>query len=147
MRVFIGGIIQGSKHGQEIHSQDYRTRIKEALEEHVSDAVIHCQFELHPESVNYPASEGRLVFFQGVAQASVCDVVIAYLPEASMGTAIEMWEAQQAGKIVFSISPMGTNWVINYLSRRVFTDIESFLEFIRSGEFLAAVTEELSEEK
>jgi hypothetical protein len=58
------------------------------------------------------------------------------VPEASMGTAIEMWQAYGAGIPVVSISPMFDNWVIKFLSARAFATLEEFAEFIASGGLL-----------
>jgi hypothetical protein len=62
------------------------------------------------------------------------DVVIAFVPEASMGTAIEMWEAYQHGRMVVTISPLVHNWVIRFCSHRVFRDLESFEAALESGQ-------------
>ena len=54
------------------------------------------------------------------------DLLIAYVPEASMGTAVEMWEAWKNGAVIISISGMTRNWVVRYLSHRIYPDLESF---------------------
>ena len=54
------------------------------------------------------------------------DVLIAYVPEASMGTAIEIWEAWKNGALVLAISPMDQNWAIRFLSHAIYPDLESF---------------------
>ncbi len=55
------------------------------------------------------------------------DLVIAYLPVASMGTALEMYSAYQSGVPVVTISPLQENWVVRATSRRQFRDLESFI--------------------
>jgi hypothetical protein len=62
------------------------------------------------------------------------DVLLAFLPSASMGTAIEMWEAFQHGAAVFSISPMTHNWAVKYLSHGIYADEAEFLAALGSGE-------------
>jgi hypothetical protein len=52
---------------------------------------------------------------------------------ASMGTAIEMWEAYRSGVRVFSISHMVANWVVKLLSSRVFPTLEAFEDFVVNG--------------
>jgi hypothetical protein len=61
---------------------------------------------------------------------------VAYLPEASMGTAVEMWEAHRAGKLVLAITPLARNWVVRFLSHRVYHDLAEFEEAVRSGELM-----------
>ena len=73
--------------------------------------------------------------------ATSADVVVAFVPEASMGTAIEVWQAHQAGRIVLTISPMTENWVIRILSSRNFETFEMFERFVRSGRFAEYVAE------
>jgi hypothetical protein len=50
-----------------------------------------------------------------------------------MGTAIEMWQAYGAGARILSISPMSENWVVKFLSERVFATMEEFADFVASG--------------
>ena len=59
--------------------------------------------------------------------AATADVLVAYVPEASMGTAIEMWQAFKAGAHVFTISPLAENWVVKFLSQRVFATLDEFV--------------------
>ena len=64
--------------------------------------------------------------------AAASDLLIAYVPTASMGTALEMYVAHARGVPVVTISPLAENWVVRALSRRVYEDL---------GEFLAALGE------
>ena len=73
------------------------------------------------------------------AEAGQSDALIAYLPEASMGTAIEIWQAYVNRRVIFTISPLSRNWVVRFLSNRVFADLEQFAQFVASGEFKRAV--------
>ena len=70
--------------------------------------------------------------------------VIAYVPEASMGTAIEMWEAHRSGKAVVAVSPLVHNWVIKFCSTCIFPDIESLEAEIVSGKLAQRLKEYLS---
>ena len=45
------------------------------------------------------------MFFRHNRMCREIDVLLAFVPEASMGTAIEMWEAYQHGAAVITISP------------------------------------------
>jgi hypothetical protein len=44
------------------------------------------------------------------------DLLIAFVPEATMGTAIEMWEAARHGRVVVTISPLDLNWAVQFCS-------------------------------
>ena len=116
MKVFLAGIMQGSLEEEGLHPQNYRARIKEVLKRHVPEARVYCPVENHPKSLGYSERKGREVFFDHLEMAATCDVILAYLPEASMGTAVEMWEAHRNGRVVLTVSPMGANWTVKFLS-------------------------------
>ncbi len=61
-------------------------------------------------------------------------MLIAFVPSASMGTAIEMHEAAKNGAVVLAITPLVANWVIRAYSDRIFPDMEAFEKFLASGE-------------
>ena len=65
--------------------------------------------------------------------AATSDLLIAYVPTASMGAALEMYVAHQRGVPVVTISPLAENWVVRALSRRVFPDMESFMRAVQSA--------------
>ena len=71
--------------------------------------------------------------------AGRADALVAFVPEASMGTAIEIWEAYRHQRPIFIISPLRENWVIRFLSTRVFETHEEFIGFVASGEFQRAI--------
>lgn len=134
MRVFIGGVMQGSIQGKGIVSQDYRRRIAAALQARWPEVEVIDPFSLHPNSVEYDDVGAKETLFAMLSHAAVSDLVIAYVPSASMGTALEMYVAHQAGVPVVTISPLTENWVVRALSSRVFPDMESFLEGVaRAG--------------
>ena len=134
MRFFIAGIIQGSISELEIHSQEYRIRIREMLKKHFPGAGVFCPIEHHPNSLHYAFEKGQRTFFDLMARAGEADVLVAFLPEASMGTAIEMWEAFQHGRVVLAISPLKENWVVKFLTDAVVNSLEDLEDFITSGE-------------
>lgn len=131
---FIAGIIQGSIAHKGIHNQDYRDEIRTLLERHFPEGNVYCPFDNHPNSINYGPKKGGSVFFDLMRRASEVDVLVAFLPEASMGTAIEMWEAYHKKKVILAISPLKENWAVKYLSTAVFNDISTFERFVESGE-------------
>jgi len=139
MNIFLAGIIQGSHVEAKIHAQDWRTPITDALEKHLPDADVYCHYSVHPRSITYEMPDIRKTFQEGLDQARTCDVLVAWLPSASMGTAIEMYEAHRSGAVVLTISPMSANWVVRLYSHRMFPGLESFEKFIASGELPALV--------
>ena len=143
-KFFLAGIIQGSIRDNAIHPQDYRKHIKEILRAHVPGADVYCPVEKHPSSLEYDEPHGREVYLGHVERAAASDVVIAFLPEASMGTAGEMWEAHKRRAIVLTVTPMRENWTIKFLSTRIFPALDAFERFVTSGE-LARLLAERSE--
>lgn len=139
MRIFLAGIMQGSRREMSIAEQDYRGQLDAMLRRHLNGVEIVDPFALHPNSVNYSPDEGRRTLFDMMEEAAGCDALVAYLPEASMGTALEMWRAYQNGRCVFAISPLSENWVVKFLSTRVFASLDAFREFVASGAFERAV--------
>ncbi|HTP08509.1 MAG TPA: MoaD/ThiS family protein [Anaerolineae bacterium] len=134
-RVFIGGIMQGSRRENVIDAQDYRHIIGQCLRSHLPNVEVIDPFELHPNSVAYDTDEARRTLIALAQTAGQSDAAVVYVPEASMGTALEMWEAYRDGKPIFAISPLVYNWVIRCLATRVFADLEEFCAFVASGDF------------
>lgn len=134
MRIFLAGIMQGSHLGALLHNQDYRARLKGLLEAHLPDAEVYDPLSDHRDSLAYDDETGRRVFFDHCRQCQEVDLVVAIVPEATMGTAIEMWQAHLAGRTVVTISPLVHNWVVKFLSDAVYEDIDQFEAALVSGE-------------
>lgn len=115
---FVAGIIQGSL-ADGMHEQDYRAEIAAVIRRRFPDARIVDPVALHPNSLGYSDEQARGTFFAMIEEARAADVVIAYVPACSMGTAVEMWEARRAGKTVITVSPLERNWVVRFLSTHV----------------------------
>ncbi len=133
VRFFLAGIIQGSKKGLDVFDQGYRERIKTILSEVFPGCVLVCPVEKHPRSVLYGDDRARRTFLENIEKAKQCDAMIVYLPEASMGSGIEMWEAHHRGIPIFTITPLSSNWVVRILSSAVFRDLSEFEDRVRSG--------------
>lgn len=133
-RIFLAGIIQGSHTDKSIHSQDYREKIINAIEAAYPDAVVYNPFDGHEKSVDYDDDKGKATFFGALEEIKKCDLMIAYLPHASLGTAIEIWECFRLGIPVWTITPMRTNWVIRFCSEKIFNDLEDFASQLQSLE-------------
>jgi hypothetical protein len=133
MRIFIGGVMQGSNEGKSLLDQGYRARIAAALQARWPDVEVIDPFSLHPNSIEYDDVAARETLFAMAELAAGSDMVIAYVPTASMGTALEMYMAYNRGVPVIAISGLATNWVVKALSRRVFPDLESFLAQVKTA--------------
>ncbi len=134
MKVFLAGIIQGSLTEPTIHRQDWREPVRESLRRHLPEARVYCHYSRHPNSITYELPEIRRTLREGLDRAAECDLLVAYLPSASMGTAIEMYLASEAGAAVVTISPMSANWVLRAYSDEILPDLEAFEQYCQSGQ-------------
>ncbi len=133
MRFFIAGIMQGSHSNTDLHDQDYRTMIREAILDQFPEADVYDPYSNHTSSVSYSDDQGSAVFYNHNQMCGEVDVLVAYIPQASMGTAIEMWEAYRNNRTVIAISPLEHNWAIKYSSHAIYVDLESFLTSTQAG--------------
>lgn len=133
MRFFLAGIMQGSHAEKAMHDQDYRERIAGLLRSSFPDAEIYDPRANHADSISYGDGDGRRVFFHHNRMCREVDVLVAFLPEASMGTAIEMWEAYQHGAAVITVSPMKHNWAVKFLSHEIYPGLEELEAALTSG--------------
>jgi hypothetical protein len=133
MRIFIAGVMQGSRADHRVGAQHYRQAITQLLQDNLGEIEIIDPWALHPSSERYDSARARETFLSMSALAGEVDVLVAYLPEASMGTAIEMWEAHRNGVQILTISPMKANWVVKLLSSRVFPTLKDFEVFVTRG--------------
>ena len=133
MQVFIAGIMQGSRLDRHIGDQDYRQVIAETILDHDPGVEVLDPNELHPSGVNYDDELAKATLLEMANLAARADLVVAYVPQASMGTAIEMWQAFQAGVPVVTISPMAANWVVKHLSAAVLPDLVAFRSWVAGG--------------
>ncbi len=157
---FLAGVMQGSRPGKHLADQSYRRRIGElisALHPHaeIRDPGVLMAAWLGAREAELRAAHGRLatvdvvdctaldpavgdlteVFIRLVGLAAASDICVAWLPdqEASMGTAVEMWAAHQAGRTVVTISPMRQNLAVLSCSSIIVPDIEQFAALLRLG--------------
>jgi hypothetical protein len=134
MRIFLAGIMQGSHSEALLHDQEYRLRITRLLEAHFPQAEVYDPRANHSESLGYDDATGRAVFFRHNLMCREVDVLLAFVPEASMGTAVEMWEAYQHGAAVIAISPLKHNWAVKFLSHAIYADLPAFEAALECGE-------------
>ena len=133
MRVFLAGIMQGSNDHDGVHAQDYRAYLAGLLRAHVPGVEVFDPWAVYPDSPSYPDDQVRTVLVANIQEAAASDLVIAYLPQASMGTALEMWEAWRAGVPVIAISPLAANWVVRTCAVQRFATLEEFAGALQAG--------------
>ena len=141
MRIFLAGIMQGSHRMAVLHDQQYRGRLRELLVAHLPEADVYDPLADHPKSLEYGDDKGRDVFFFHNRLCREVDVVLAFVPEATMGTAIEMWEAHTHGRLVVTISPLTHNWAVRFLSNIVYASEEQFEVELISGALARRIAE------
>lgn len=134
MRIFLAGIMQGSHVAALVHDQSYRERFRRAVEERWPDAEVYDPHSNHANSIGYDMARASEVFLGHVEMCREYDLLVAYVPEASMGTAIEMWEAHRHGRVVVTITPLVHNWVVQITSHAVYRDFDAFLHAVQAGD-------------
>jgi len=133
MHIFIAGVMQGGRHDDQLDNQTYRVRITEALRAHLPGVTITDPWAMHPNSVNYDEETARRTFLSLTKQAGKVDLLIAFLPVPSMGTAMEMWEAYQAGVYIIAVTPFVHHWAVRFTANEILPDLEHLLAYIKNG--------------
>ena len=133
-RIFIAGIIQGSRRDLDVHDQTYRYTIKNILMEKFPSSNLFCPVEDHPDSPLYDDEKAKTVFSQHLDILRQSHGLVVYLPEASLGCGIEMWESYHQKIVTITISPMTTNWVVRLFSDKVCETMDQFRDFVWSDE-------------
>lgn len=133
MRIFLAGIMQGSHVAALVHDQTYRNTLGDLVRAHWPAAEVYDPFANHTTSVGYDMRRARAVFLEHVEMCRVFDLLVAYVPEASMGTAIEMWEAHRHARRVVTITPLVHNWVVQLTSDAVYRDVDEFTHALHGG--------------
>jgi hypothetical protein len=144
MKIFLAGIMQGSHREAVLHEQDYRSRLRQLMTLHWPEAEVYDPLADHADSINYDDVTGREVFFRHNRMCRDVDVVLAFVPQASMGTAIEMWEAHQNGRAVIAISPLEHNWSVKFCSHEIYPDVDAFEAALADGRVRQRIGEVLA---
>jgi len=154
---FIAGVMQGSNQAAStmkmLHDQNYRVVLSELLRKYdptcvIFDPLNHVReyimkrFGLDMNAL--PKDEDP---FADDAVVRTCidiileeikstDILVAFLPVASMGTGVELQKAHECGIPIYTITPLTSNWTIRSCSTKIFTDIEAFEKFIAQNHSL-----------
>lgn len=134
MKVFIAGIMQGSRNDKKIFTQNYRTRIIEMIRQKYGQDIEFIDPDAtDPDRLSYNTSQAKKMFIKYCHIAGIVDLLISYIPKASMGSAIEMWSAYSNNVPIVTISPLEHNWVVKSLSNEIFSSITEFKRQIKLG--------------
>lgn len=133
--------MQASRRDHLIESQDYRRRMTENLQQHIENVKILDPFALHPNSVTYNDEQAEQTFIGNTRRAAEVDVLIAYLPVASLGTAMEMWQAYEAGATIITVSELTHNWAIKFTSHEIYPSLEALFEAVENGRWRTWLTD------
>ncbi len=139
--------MQGVRLDNQIGDQSYRTRITAAVKEHMPSAEVLDPWTMHPDSVTYDDAKAKETFHDLVHMAGTVDLLFAYIPRMSMGTAMEMWEANQAGVYIIAVTPHAHHWAIKHTSDEVLPDLETLLEMIGNGRFQSEIEERIAKKQ
>lgn len=135
LRVFIAGVMQANRRDTLLESQDYRLQLREALRRHLPNVQLIDPWAENPNSLDYDDGQARHTFLTMTAKASEADLLIAYLPLPSMGTAMEMWQAYQGNTYIIAITPFVHHWAIRFTANEILPDLDSLLEWLENGRF------------
>lgn len=135
LRVFIAGVMQANRRDTQIESQNYRLQLSKALRRHIPDVQIIDPWAENPDSLNYTEAQARHTFLTMTHKASEADLLIAYLPLPSMGTAMEIWQAFQADTYIIAITPFVHHWAIRFTADNILPDLDSLFEWVENGRF------------
>lgn len=130
---YISGMMQGSQNGLRIHDQRYRIEIKTAIKTFFPESKIVCPFEIFSSRKNIFSKNIEKEFTKMVELAGQADVVISFIPEASMGSAVEIWTAHNKGRIVIAISKMKNNWLLISGADIIIPSIKALYNLFKNG--------------
>jgi len=151
---FLAGVMQGSTHATTtmgtVSSQDYRTLLTSIIKEVDPTGTIYDPWVYHDK---FLTEKGKSVTINDLITGAKEDpwsddlirqfikynlehvrastFLVAYLPTASMGTAVEMNEAYNFGVPVYTISHLTSNWTIKMCSTKIFPDVETFVSYLK----------------
>ena len=136
--------MQGSRQDEGVQTQGYRQVLAQAIVERHPEAEIVDPWAIYTGAIDYSPEQAAQTLMEELELVAGCDLLVAYLPEASMGTSLEMWTAYEAGIPVLAISKMTRNWVVQTLSAEIHATLEDFLKHVENGGLSALLDEEQS---
>lgn len=143
-RVFyLSGVMQGSRTDTGQVDQDYRRVLKKIIAEAFPDAELKCPLDLFPDALLLDEVNAKEIVPKCAEIARQADVIVAFLPEASLGTAVELWEAHKNSRLNIIISPMKHNLMLRTVSDFIVDSVDDFKRFITSDYFAQLLEERI----
>ncbi|MCA9954673.1 MAG: MoaD/ThiS family protein [Ardenticatenaceae bacterium] len=139
LRVFLAGVMQANRQDTLMESQDYRLQLSDALRRLIPDVQLIDPWAENPGSLDYDDDQARHTFVTMTNKASEADLLIAYLPLPSMGTAMEMWQAFQNNTYIIAITPFVHHWAIRFTANDILPDMDSLMMWLENGRFLQEI--------
>lgn len=133
MQVYIAGTVTGSN-DRDVINQDYRKQIKAIVSRKFPAADIVDPMDYFHDGLSFNIEQSVKCFAFCLASASNADMIIAYLPEASIGTGMEIYEAFLKHRNIVIITPMTTNWALLFASDVLCESIEEFQRIFNNGD-------------
>ncbi|MCD4656478.1 MAG: hypothetical protein K8S87_02925 [Planctomycetes bacterium] len=134
IKIFVSGIVHGSREN-DVYPQCYRKRIVDVIEKSWQSAIVICPTIVNSKSLTESVTETAKAFEQQLSLLKKSNIVVAYIPEASMGTAIEIYNASMRGKYVVTITPLISNRMIRMFSHDIYDSVDSFEHACEIGKF------------
>lgn len=139
LRVFIAGVMQSNRQDRLIDDQNYRMKIATALKNRIPEVKIIDPWAENQNSMHYDEEQARHTFLSMTVKASEADLLIAYLPQPSMGTAMEMWQAYQANTTIIAVTPFVHHWAIRFTASQILPDLDALFALLENGRFLQEI--------
>lgn len=154
---FLAGTMQGRLRGGAIVDQGYRERVEATIRRAFPDATVICPYKAmlaafgakreallqeleHLATLPVATADAYerglqevVAFFATMThRAAAADVLVAYLAadEPSMGTAMEMWSAHAAGRLVVTITAVRDSLAVLATSRIIVPDLDAFAHLL-----------------
>ncbi len=137
--VFIAGVMQSNRQDSLIDDQNYRLKIAATLQKLIPDVQIIDPWAENKNSIHYDDEKARHTFLSMTVKASDADLLIAYLPRPSMGTAMEMWQAYQANTTIIAVTPFVHHWAIRFTASQILPDLDALFALLENGRFLQEI--------
>ncbi|KAJ3425600.1 2'-deoxynucleoside 5'-phosphate n-hydrolase 1 [Anaeramoeba flamelloides] len=127
-KYFLAGVMQKNNLEGKVCNQNYRSVLTKIIEENDPMSSIYDPWAAYDPDENLSISE---TFLGNIEKAGEADITIAFIPEASMGTACEIYRAKQMNKTIWAITPLKKSWVMISLCNEIFESIEEFTTFFK----------------
>ena len=134
VKIFVSGIVHGSREN-DVYPQCYRKRLVDVIEKSWETAIVSCPSIANSKTSTESLTDTMKAFELQLSSLKKSDIVVAYIPEASMGAAIEIYNASLRGKYVVTITPLQSSRIIKIFSHDIYDSVDSFEQACEIGKF------------